>query len=156
MADSSEGFRGALRVDPVLVVLWRGLGALAWLSLSLVAGWGDWPASSWSSPALEALARVMVFLVGSGAIWYGLRRRPAGLLAAGRLEWRGGRARAELAEGEWRGETEVVWRSVALVGVCIRDPQAGRLTLWLTSRRLGASGWWRLQRFLVMGETGRS
>jgi len=38
-------------------------------------------------------------------------------MAAGRLEWRAGRACFEREDGEWRGEARVVWRSIVLVGV---------------------------------------
>lgn len=152
MAVSTQGLRETVRVDAALVRLWWTMVVLAWLSLVLVAGWGDWAAVfPGRAPILETAGRVGLLLGGSGLCWRGLRRRPVGLVAAGRLEWRAGRARFETATGERRGETEMVWRTVVLVGVRIRDPVAGPLTLWLTPRRLGEAGWWRLQRFLVLG-----
>ncbi|MGM0516495.1 MAG: hypothetical protein ACQER6_02730 [Pseudomonadota bacterium] len=156
MVKEAEDFQGALQVAPGLVLLWRGLGALAWASLAWIAAWGDWSViGAGMQPTVEAAARAIAFLAGSWLIWRCLARRPLGLTGVGKLEWRAGRARFESADsGEWRGQAEVVWRSTVMVGVCIHDPVAGRLTLWLTPRRLGATGWWRLQRFMVLGATG--
>jgi len=75
--------------------------------------------------------------------------------AGGRLVWSDGRVAFEPRHGPpWRGEARLVWTSVVLVGLRIEDPLAGRLTLWLTPRRLGAAGWWRLQRFLILSKAG--
>jgi hypothetical protein len=156
MLGQAEGFQGTWPVAPGLVPLWWSLGALSWASLAWIAVWGDWSAvGAGMPPAAETAVRAIAFLAGSWLIGRCLRRRPPGLMGAGRLEWQAGRARFEAADGgEWRGPAEVVWRSSGMVGLCIHDPVAGRLTLWLTPRRLGAAGWWRLQRFMVLGTSG--
>ncbi|MFO7581578.1 hypothetical protein [Guyparkeria sp.] len=153
MQGQSQGFRDELGADPWLVGAWWTLGGLAWLSLGAVAAWGEWPGLAGGAlPAwLDRVGRLVILLAGSWWVWRHLATRPVGLMVPGRLSWSGARGRFETKRATWRGEMRLVWRSAVLVGVRLRDPVRGTITLWLTPHRLGEAGWWRLQRFLVLG-----
>ncbi len=153
MQGHAPGFRGELGSDPWLVGAWRLLGGLAWLSLVAVVLWGGWPTfgDGELSTGLDASGRALLLLGGSWWVWRHIAARPTGLMVSGRLVWQGPRGRFETSRGAWRGEMRLVWRSAVLVGLRLNDPVRGRVTLWLTPGRVGRTGWWRLQRFLVQG-----
>ncbi|MDG4868492.1 hypothetical protein P8631_10820 [Guyparkeria sp. 1SP6A2] len=156
MKPSSQGFRETLRPDPVVLALWLGLLVAACLSLGLLA-W-QWPfpaAGERSSSGLGAGWRLVIWSLAVLGLWRMARRAPAGFARGGRLIWSDGHVAFEPWHAPpWRGEARLVWVSVVLVGLRIEDPVSGRLTLWLTPRRLGAAGWWRLQRFLTLSKPG--
>lgn len=156
MKPSSQGFRETLRPDPVLLALWIALAVAACLSLGLLAGQlpllspGERPSSG-----LEPWWRWGLWLLAVLGLWRLLRQPPTGFVRAGWLVWSDGYVAFDPWHGRpWRGEARLVWTSVVLVGVRIDDPISGRLTLWLTPRRMGAVGWWRLQRFLTLSKAG--
>ena len=153
MQGHSQGFRDQIGPDPWLVGAWWTLGGLAWLSLLAVVLWGGGSLPSGEAPPvwLDRAGRLLILLAGSWWVCRHLSARPAGLMLSGRLSWSGARGRFETEQGVWRGEMRLVWRSAVLVGVRLRDPVRGAVTVWVTPRRVGEAGWWRLQRFLVLG-----
>ncbi|HSH85079.1 MAG TPA: hypothetical protein VK979_07990 [Guyparkeria sp.] len=152
MEHVSQGFREQLRADPRLLAAWVGLSFAAWVAVSWVIWDGLWAVAS---PQLwwAASWRLAAWLVVSFWLLFQLRHRPPGFALEGRLAWSGGHGEVVSTSGETvRGPVRILWQSPLLVGVSIDDPAAGSVVLWLTQRRLGKQGWWRLQRFLILAE----
>ncbi|MCL7751947.1 hypothetical protein LV475_10125 [Guyparkeria hydrothermalis] len=147
----SEGFSERLVADRWLLAAWTALVLAAWLAVSLVIWQAPRPVGG-HTPSLEWLWRTAAWLVVSGGLWRWLHYRPPGFAIEGQLAWSAGRAEVLLPSGESiRGETRVLWQGPLLVGVRLDTATRGRFTLWLTPARLGRRGWWRLQRFLMLG-----
>lgn len=148
----SERLNERLVADRWLLTAWVGLVLAAWLAASLVIWQAPRPVGP-HTPPFEWLWRTLAWLLACGWLWRYRGHRPAGFTLEGRLAWASGRIEILLADGESiRGEAQVLWQGPLLVGVAIDTVGARRLTLWLTPGRLGKRGWWRLQRFLVLGE----
>ena len=146
----SQGFRECLQADPWLLAAWKGLLLSAWAAGSWVALAGTWLPDGWPTGPESGL-RLLAWLLLSAWLLHGWRHPPAGFVLNGRLAWSGGHAELVPVEGVVRrGPVTVRWQSPLLVGVSIEDPAAGALVVWLTPRRLGRRGWWRLQRFMLL------
>lgn len=128
--------------DGVLAGLWYGIHGLA--TGAIVLGLLISGLSLWVTVPTGALA-------GLG-LYVSVRYRPAAWFVSGHLVLANDIARWQAEdEGEdWiDGQVVLAWRGPSLVGVTLVGP-TGRMSLWLTRRRVGDVAWWQLQRWLVL------
>jgi hypothetical protein len=126
--------------DGVLAALWYGIHGLA--TGAVVLGVLISGLSMWLTVPAGALACL--------GLYVSVRHRPVAWFVSGNLVLSDDMARwqAEDEGGDWvDGRMVLAWRGPSLVGVTLVGP-AGRMSLWLTRRRVGDVAWWQLQRWL--------
>ncbi|MDA3877421.1 MAG: hypothetical protein PF483_10065 [Halothiobacillus sp.] len=126
--------------DGVLAGLWYGVHGLA--TVAVVLGMVISGLSLWLTVPAGALAWLGLFVSA--------RYRPAAWFVSGHLVLANDVARWQANDEGWvDGRIVLAWRGTSLVGVTLIAP-AGRMSLWLTRRRVGDVAWWQLQRWLVL------